>query len=106
MSASVKILLIEDDPGISDTLRRVLAGEGHDVTVEKRGDDGLARATADSFNVVITDLRLPGLSGLELIRQLHAAHAELIHSMVLGDVEPVNSVRRNILERVGFGLHS
>jgi DNA-binding NtrC family response regulator len=77
MSASVKILLIEDDPGISDTLQRVLAGEGHDVTVEKRGDDGLARATADSFNVVITDLRLPGLSGLELIRQLHAAQPRL-----------------------------
>jgi len=77
MSASVKILLIEDDPGISDTLQRVLAGEGHDVTVEKRGDDGLARATADSFNVVITDLRMPGLNGLELVRQLHAAQPRL-----------------------------
>jgi len=77
MSAGAKILLIEDDSGISDTLQRVLMGEGHLVTVEKRGDDGLARAAADSFNVVITDLRLPGLTGLELIRQLRAAQPRL-----------------------------
>jgi DNA-binding NtrC family response regulator len=77
MSDGAKILLIEDDAGISDTLQRVLAGEGHEVTVEKRGDDGLARAAANSFNLVITDLRLPGLTGLELIRQLHAAQPRL-----------------------------
>src|SRR5271167_2224598 len=77
MSAAAKILLIEDDPGISDTLRRVLAEEGHDVAVERRGDDGLARAGRDAFNVVITDLRLPGLSGLDLVRQLHAAQPRL-----------------------------
>ncbi len=77
MSASARILLIEDDLGITDTLCRVLTEEGHDVTVEQRGDDGLARAGKDSFNVVITDLRLPGLNGLELVRQLHAARPRL-----------------------------
>lgn len=77
MSEGAKILLIEDDPGISDTLQRVLAGEGHEVAVEKRGDDGLARAARDSFNLVITDLRLPGLTGLDLIRQLRDAQPRL-----------------------------
>src|SRR5271163_4754879 len=77
MSAAAKILLIEDDSGIADTLRRVLADEGHDVAVERRGDEGLARAGRDVFNLVITDLRLPGLSGLDLVRQLHAAQPRL-----------------------------
>jgi DNA-binding NtrC family response regulator len=77
MSNGAKILLIEDDAGIRDTLRRVLAEEGHDVEVEKRGDDGLARAGRDPFNLVITDLKMPGLSGLELVRQLHAAQPRL-----------------------------
>ena len=71
------ILLIEDDPGISDTLKRVLAEEGYRVTVERRGDDGLARARKDSFHLVITDLKMPGLNGLELVRQLHAAQPRL-----------------------------
>ena len=56
---SANILLIEDDPGISDTLQRVLAEEGYRVAVERRGDDGLARASKDSFHLVITDLKLP-----------------------------------------------
>ncbi len=41
MSNSAKILLIEDDSGITDTLRRVLIQEGHEVQIEERGDDGL-----------------------------------------------------------------
>ena len=76
MSAA-KILLIEDDPGIRENLRRVLAEEGHEVAVVADGDHGLARATADSFNVVISDLRLPGLNGLDLVRRLHAAKPRL-----------------------------
>src|SRR6202789_2035854 len=77
MNAATRILLIEDDSGITDTLKRVLVAEGHIVEIEKRGDEGLARAVKDSFNLVITDLKLPGLNGLELVRQLHAAKPRL-----------------------------
>ena len=73
MSDVAKILLIEDDPGIVMTLRRVLTEEGYSVQVEKRGDNGLASAENDSFDVVITDMKLPGLNGLDLVRELHAA---------------------------------
>ena len=77
MNTAARILLIEDDSGITDTLQRVLAAEGHEAAIEKRGDDGLTRAIKDSFNLVITDLKLPGLNGLELVRQLHAARPRL-----------------------------
>jgi nitrogen regulation protein NR(I) len=77
MNAAARILLIEDDSGITDTLQRVLAAEGHVVEIEKRGNDGLARAVKDSFNVVITDLKLPGLNGLEIVRQLRVAKPRL-----------------------------
>jgi nitrogen regulation protein NR(I) len=77
VGSAAKVLLIEDDPGIRDTLQRVLAGEGHEVTVERRGDEGLSRANTNEFNVVITDLRLPGLDGLDLVRQLHSAQPRL-----------------------------
>jgi nitrogen regulation protein NR(I) len=77
MSGAVKILLIEDDAGIRANLQKVLTEEGHDVAVETRGDDGLSRTSRESFNVVITDLRLPGLNGLDLVRQVHAAQPRL-----------------------------
>jgi nitrogen regulation protein NR(I) len=77
MNAAAKILLIDDDPGIRDTLQSVLSGEGCEVAVERRGDEGLARAASETFNVVITDLKMPGLNGLDMIRQLHAAQPRL-----------------------------
>src|SRR6266446_4098033 len=72
-----KILLIEDDPAIVTSLQEILAADGYTVSVAIRGDEGLALAQQNSFDVVVTDLKLPGLSGLELIRQLHASQPRL-----------------------------
>jgi len=72
MTPPAKILVIEDDPGISAGLQHVLGGEGCTVSLELRGDTGLKRAMQEAFDVVLTDLKLPGLNGLELVRQLHA----------------------------------
>ena len=47
------------------------------MILEKRGDEGLARAQRDPFDLVITDLRLPGLNGLELVKQLHVSRPRL-----------------------------
>jgi nitrogen regulation protein NR(I) len=77
MSDVAKVLLIEDDAAIVMTLRRVLAEEGYSVLVETRGDTGLARARHEQFDVLITDMKLPGLNGLDLIRELHAAKPRL-----------------------------
>ena len=77
MSSAGKILLIEDDPGIAMTLRRLLTEEGHRVEVETRGDTGLARAQGDEVDVVLTDMKLPGLNGLELVGELHAVKPRL-----------------------------
>jgi nitrogen regulation protein NR(I) len=77
MNPPAKILLVEDDAAIVATLSRVLTNENYEVVVEKRGDLGLMRAKETVFDVVITDLKLPGLSGLELVRELHKVRPRL-----------------------------
>ncbi len=77
MIPGAAILLIEDDPGIADTLQRVLTEEGHQVAVESRGDSGLERAAREAFQVVITDLKMPGLGGLDIVRRLRATQPRL-----------------------------
>ena len=72
-----RILLIEDDASIVGGLKKELQAEGYEVAVAERGDKGLAQAKAQPFDVVITDLKMPGLSGLELVEQLHAAKPKL-----------------------------
>jgi DNA-binding NtrC family response regulator len=72
-----RILLIEDDPAAGPALQKVLRDEDYDVDLAPRGDDGLARAKAQPYDLVLTDLKLPGLGGLELVAQLHAAKPRL-----------------------------
>lgn len=77
MKTKPKILLVEDDANIASGLQKVMQANGYDVTTLSRGDIGLERALAESFDVVITDLKLPGLDGLELVRQLHQVKPKL-----------------------------
>jgi nitrogen regulation protein NR(I) len=72
-----RILLVEDDPAIANTLRRVLAEEGYETVTETTGERGLVIATGSAFDIVITDLKLPGMSGLQLVRELHSSHPRL-----------------------------
>jgi DNA-binding NtrC family response regulator len=72
-----RILLIEDDLRTASALKKVLQAEGYGVDLAERGDDGLTQATTRSFDLVLTDLRLPGVSGMELAARLHAAKAKL-----------------------------
>ncbi len=77
MSGHGRILLIEDDAQLAANLQQVLEDEGLTVTHSLRGDDGLRQAVDRAFDVVLTDLRLPGLGGLELVRQLHEKQPRL-----------------------------
>lgn len=77
MNSAARVLLVEDDAAVVMTLRRVLSDEGYVVQAETRGDRGLARARDEDFEVVLTDMRLPGLGGLELVRELHHAKPRL-----------------------------
>jgi len=71
MIANTRILLIEDDLSIAASLGGVLRDEGYAVTLAERGDEGLSLGTNSDFEVVLTDLKLPGVNGLELVRELH-----------------------------------
>jgi len=77
MKMKPNILLVEDDRSIATGLQKVMRANGYEVTALSRGDTGLERALAEQFDVVVTDLKLPGLDGLDLVRQLHQAKPKL-----------------------------
>lgn len=73
MSLSEKnILVIEDDPGIADLLRLHLHSEVGGLTFKTNGTEGLAAARSGGFDLLLLDLRLPGVSGLDVCRTLRA----------------------------------
>src|SRR5665213_1034493 len=77
MAAQPKILLIEDDLSAAAALERVLRDEDYSVQTIARGDAGLAEARDKNFDLVISDFKLPGLNGLEVVRQVHALKPRL-----------------------------
>jgi DNA-binding response OmpR family regulator len=66
------VLLAEDDPSISDPLARALRREGYDVDVSADGPDTLERALSSGIDLIVLDLGLPELDGLEVCRRLRS----------------------------------
>ncbi|MGN6372743.1 MAG: response regulator transcription factor [Solirubrobacteraceae bacterium] len=71
------VLLVEDEPGIVDFVKRGLEAEGFSVTAAFDGSDGQRRALAESFDMVVLDLMLPGVGGMEILERLREAKPEL-----------------------------
>jgi two-component system response regulator ResD len=67
-----RVLVIEDDPNVSEVVARYLAREGYRVETAADGAQGLRRALEELPDLVVLDLMLPGLNGIEVCRQLRA----------------------------------
>ena len=66
----MRILVVDDEPQITRVLRTALQGNGHEVTVAQDGVDALARFMKEEPELVITDLAMPGMDGIELTREI------------------------------------
>lgn len=68
-----RILVVDDDPILRAIAEEILSAEGHDVTEAENGRAAIAAARAQPFDLVVTDILMPEVDGLELIRQLREA---------------------------------
>ncbi len=76
MSEDTKILLVDDESGILDTLRILLRGEGYDVVCALGGGEAVEVLSKESPDIVLTDIRMPGTSGLEVMAKAHEVDPE------------------------------
>jgi DNA-binding response OmpR family regulator len=73
-AVSGHVLVVDDDPTVTDVVRRYLEREGYVVRTASDGGTGLADALADPPALLVLDLMLPVLDGLEVFRRLRAEH--------------------------------
>ena len=69
----MRLLVVEDNRDLGDTLRDLLVEEGFAVDLSREGEDGLWRATTVEYDAVVLDLLLPGVDGWEILRRMRAA---------------------------------
>jgi DNA-binding response OmpR family regulator len=86
------VLLAEDDEAIAAPLSRALGREGYDVTIEQTGPAALEQALDGAYDLLILDLGLPGMDGLEVCRQVRAHSSELAVLMLTARTDEVDFV--------------
>ncbi|HEX9108799.1 MAG TPA: response regulator, partial [Longimicrobiales bacterium] len=72
-----KVLIIDDERSILETLRILLRGEGFEVAVADSGKDGLARLPEIEPDVVLTDIRMPGVTGIDVLSAVRERDPDL-----------------------------
>ncbi|MFO7754236.1 MAG: response regulator, partial [Desulfobacteraceae bacterium] len=64
-----RLLLVDDDPNILKIVENLLAGEGYEITKAFSGEEALEKIREESFDLVVTDMRMEGISGIEVLKQ-------------------------------------
>ena len=62
-----KILVIDDEELIIRSLTKLMESKGYEVVVAKRGQDAIVIAEEEDFDVIVSDIRMPGVNGIEAV---------------------------------------
>jgi CheY-like chemotaxis protein len=117
-----RVLLVDDQEELRRLYRRTLAKDGHDIALASNGREAVEHARGERFDVVITDVRMPDMGGLELLQALRAADPDLPVVLISGSpdldsamkavelgaldflVKPVAFEKLRLAARRGIGL--
>jgi len=72
MNAARKLLVVDDDPVIGKSFERVLTRKGYVVVNAANGEEALKKLAAEDYDAVFTDIRMPGMDGLEVAERVRA----------------------------------
>ena len=84
MSAGWDLLVVDDEPVVRDAVRLVLAGEGFTVAAAASGGEALAHEALADCRLVLCDLMLPDISGIDLVRSLRRGRPDLPVILITG----------------------
>jgi len=80
----MKILVIDDEKAIRNSLKEILGDEGYDVDVAEDGQTALEMVDKDKYNVIFCDIKMPNMSGIEVLDKFNAEGVEAATIMISG----------------------
>jgi two-component system nitrogen regulation response regulator NtrX len=87
-----RILVIDDDAGIRESLRMTLEYDGYDVAGAATGQEGLALVEREAPDLVLLDVKMPGMDGLDVLTRLHSMHESMPIIMVSAHGTPSTAI--------------
>ena len=79
-----RVLVVDDEPSVVDVFREFLSAQGYELTVAASGEEAVKRIPALRPDIILTDINLPGLSGLEVMRFAKSVDSEIAVIVVTG----------------------
>jgi len=89
-SKQARILVVDDEQSVIDLLSVILEEDGYDCVTVATGEDALKRLSMDNIDVALVDLRLPGISGMDVLREIASTYPG-VASIVVTGVEDVRT---------------
>ena len=85
----MKILVVDDEEGARELFNTILSDEGYEVTLAVNGEDALSRMKGVIYDLVVTDIKMPGMDGLQLLQEIRkeGSKADVIMVTAYGEVE-------------------
>ena len=84
MEQPARILVVDDELGMREGCRRALTAVGHQVETAATGDEGLQKVLTNRYDLALLDVRMPGLSGIELLSKIRAHDPDLVCIIITG----------------------
>jgi DNA-binding NtrC family response regulator len=78
MLEKLTVLIIDDEISVADALEMILGDNGYDVTIALTGGDALEKINDRRFDIAITDVRLPDMSGLDVLSCIREKHVDCL----------------------------
>jgi len=97
-----KILVVDDDPVVGKSFERVLGGKGYAVITAGSGEEALKKLGTEAYDLVFTDIKMPGMSGIEVAERVKAKQPWLPVVIVTGYGSPASEARAKELGVAGF----
>ena len=96
-----KILLVEDEPVIGRLFKRILSDEGFDVDFVQDGRIAIEAVNKKHYDICVSDIRLPGITGIQIYELLKANHPQLSLHMVFITGDTMNANIQSFLQESG-----
>jgi DNA-binding NtrC family response regulator len=101
-SERARILVIDDDKGIRESLETVLKEEGYEVDVAENGHEAIRKSEANYYNLALVDLRLPDMDGLKLLTEMMETVPKVVKIIITGYPSLQNAIEAVNLGADGY----
>lgn len=91
-AATATVLCVDDEANILSALKRMLRGRGHTVVTASGGAEALARLEATPVDIIISDMRMPGMDGARLLEQVHLRWPQVVRILLTGHADMGSTV--------------